>query len=61
MERLFAVYKVGNGDKVLLGGLAECRKVERSEPSEPGLLSLAMEKFADALDDGSKLILEEET
>ncbi|MDD5762552.1 MAG: hypothetical protein PHP88_08615 [bacterium] len=60
MARLFAVYKVEDGMRVLLGGLAERRKSRRKESNHRGLVELAKRKFAESPDEELRVILEEE-
>ena len=60
MARLFSVYKLENGTKVLLGGLAERRKDQRKESNRRGLIELAKRKYAESPDEELRLILKEE-
>lgn len=60
MARLFAVYKVENGTKALLGGLVERRKSVRKESNQRSLEELAKRKYAESPDEDLKLVLEEE-
>lgn len=59
MARLFAVYKVENGTRVLLGGLAERRKSMRKEPNWNGLVEMAKRKYAESPDEKLVVVLEE--
>ncbi len=60
MARLFAVYKVENGRKLLLGGLAERRKTRRKESNLRGLVELAKRKYAESPNEELRVVLEEE-
>ena len=60
MARLFAVYKVENGMKLLLGGLAERRKTPRKESDHRDLVELAKRKYAKSADEELRVVLEEE-
>ena len=60
MARLFAVYKVENGTRVLLGGLVERRKSRRKGSNRRGLVELAIRKYAESPDDELRVVLEEE-
>ncbi|MGZ8432737.1 MAG: hypothetical protein ACXWWW_12385 [Candidatus Deferrimicrobiaceae bacterium] len=60
MARLFAVYKLENGTKFLLGGLAERRKSRRKESNHRGLVELAKRKYAESPTEEWKIVLEEE-
>ncbi len=60
MARLFAVYKVENGRKVLLGGLAECRKSRRKESNRRALMEMAKRKYAESPTEELRVVLEEE-
>jgi len=60
MARLFAVYKVDNGTKLLLGGLAERRESRRKESNRRGLVEMAKRKYAESLTEEWKVVLEEE-
>jgi hypothetical protein len=60
LARLFAVYKVENGTKDLLGGLVERRKSMRSESNRRGLEELAKRKYAVSPDEELQVVLEEE-
>lgn len=60
MARLFAVYKVENGRKLLLGGLVERRKSKREDSDRGGLVELAKRKYAESPDEELKIVLEEE-
>ena len=59
MARLFAVYKVENGTRVLLGGLAERRKSMRKEPNWNCLVEMAKRKYAESPDEKLVVVLEE--
>ena len=59
LARLFAVYKVENGKKVLLGGLAERRKSRRKDSNLNGLVEMAKRKYATVPDDKLMVVLEE--
>jgi hypothetical protein len=60
MARLFAVYKVENGTRVLLGGLAERRNSRRKESNQRSLMEMAKQKYAESPDEELRVILEEE-
>ncbi|MHB1011606.1 MAG: hypothetical protein ACYC37_01655 [Desulfobacteria bacterium] len=60
MARLFAVYKVENGTKVLLGGLAERRQSRQREDNQRGLVEIAKRKYAESPTEELRLVLEEE-
>ena len=60
MSRLFSVYKVENGDKILLGGLVERRKSRREYSNRMGLLQMARKKFAKSPDEDIQIVLKEE-
>jgi hypothetical protein len=60
MARLFAVYKVENGTKSLLGGLAERRKSRRKESNHRGLVEMAKRKYAESPSEELRVVLEEE-
>ena len=60
MARLFAVYKVEAGTRILLGGLAERRKSRRIESNWHGLLEMAKRKYAESPKDELRIVLEEE-
>ena len=60
LARLFAVYKVEDGMRVLLGGLAERRKARRKESNHYGLVEMAKRKYAKSPDEDLRVILEEE-
>jgi hypothetical protein len=60
LARLYAVYKVENGTKVLLGGLAERRKSRRKDSNLHGLVEMAKRKYAESIREELSLVLEEE-
>jgi hypothetical protein len=60
MERLFSVYKVEDGTKILLGGLVERRKSRRRKSNRDGLVKLAKRKFAESPDEDINILLVEE-
>lgn len=60
MTRLFSVYKVENGGKILLGGLVERRKSRRDESNHVGLLKMAKKKFAESPQGEIRIVLKEE-
>lgn len=60
MARLFAVYKVENGTKFLLGGVVERRNSRRKESNLRGLVELAKRKYAGSADEELRVVLEEE-
>ena len=60
MARLFAVYKVENGTKFLLGGVVERRNSRRKESNLRGLVELAKRKYAESADEELRVVLEEE-
>jgi hypothetical protein len=70
LERLFSVYKVEDGTRILLGGLverrksigglAERRKSRRRKSNRGGLVELAKRKFAESPDEDIKIFLMEE-
>ena len=59
MARLFAVYKVENGTRILLGGLAERRNSRRADSDWHGLVEMAKRKYAESPDDKLMVVLEE--
>ena len=59
MARLFAVYKVENGTRVLLGGLAERRDSREMDSNLHDLVELAKRKYAESPDDELMVVLEE--
>ena len=60
MARLFAVYKVENGTRILLGGLAERRESSRKESNRRALLKMAKQKYAESPEEELRVVLEEE-
>ena len=60
LERLFSVYKVEGGTKILLGGLVERRKSSRRKSNRGGLVEMAKRKFAESPDEDIKIVLREE-
>lgn len=60
LGRLFTVYKVENGTRVLLGGLVERRKSRRKESNRNGLVELAKRKYSSSPDEELRVVLEEE-
>ncbi|HAM34100.1 MAG TPA: hypothetical protein DDX05_00845 [Deltaproteobacteria bacterium] len=60
MARLFSVYKVENGTRILLGGLVERRESTRGESNRQALVEMAKRKFAESPDDDFKVVLLEE-
>ena len=60
MARLFAVYKVENGTKLLLGGLAERRISRRPESNHRSLLEMAKRKYSESPGEELRVVLEEE-
>jgi len=60
MARLFAVYKVENGTRILLGGLAERRESRRKESNQRALLEMAKQKYAELPGEELRVVLEEE-
>jgi len=60
LARLFAVYKVENGTRFLLGGLAERREFRRKESNDRGLVELAKRKYAEPSAEELRIVLEEE-
>jgi len=60
VARLFAVYKVENGTRFLLGGLAERRKSIRKESNHRGLVEMAKRKYAESPSEELRVVLEEE-
>ena len=58
LARLFAVYKVENGTRVLLGGLAERRKAKREESNHRGLVEMAKRKYAESPTEELRVVLE---
>ena len=60
LERLFSVYKVEDGTKILLGGLVERRKSGNRKSNRGGLVELAKRKFAESPDEDIKIFLREE-
>jgi hypothetical protein len=60
LARLFAVYKVENGTRLLLGGLAECRKSRRKESNKRALVEMAKRKYAESPTEELRLVLKEE-
>lgn len=60
MARLFSVYKVENGTRVLLGGLAERRKSIRQESNHHSLVEMAKRKYAESPTEELRVVLEEE-
>ena len=60
MAHLFAVYKIENGTKILLGGLVERRKARRKESNHRGLVEMAKRKYAESPNEELRVVLEEE-
>ena len=60
MARLYAVYKVENGTKILLGGVVERRDSRRKESNHHGLVEMAKRKFAESPAEELRVVLEEE-
>jgi hypothetical protein len=60
LARLFAVYKVENGTRFLLGGLAERRKSRRKESNHRGLVEMAKRKYSESPTEELRVVLEEE-
>jgi hypothetical protein len=60
LARLFAVYKVENGTRFLLGGLAERRRYRRKESNLRGLVEMAKRKYAESPSEELRVVLEEE-
>ena len=60
MAHLFAVYKMENGTKVLLGGLVERRNATRKESNHRGLVEMAKRKYAESSEEELRIVLEEE-
>lgn len=60
MAHLFAVYKMENGTKVLLGGLVERRNAKRKESNHRGLVEMAKRKYAESSKEELRIVLEEE-
>jgi hypothetical protein len=60
LAQLFSVYKLENGTKVLLGGLAERRKAKREESNHRGLVEMAKRKYAESPTEELSIVLEEE-
>jgi hypothetical protein len=60
LARLFAVYKVENGTRLLLGGLAERRKSRRMESNHHALVEMAKRKYAESPTVELRVVLEEE-
>jgi len=60
MARLFAVYKVENGTRHLLGGVVERRESRRKESNYHGLVEMAKRKFAESPTEELRVVLEEE-
>jgi hypothetical protein len=60
MARLFAVYKVENGTRLLLGGVVERRESRRKESNHHGLVEMAKRKFAESPTEELRVVLEEE-
>jgi len=60
LARLFAVYKVENGRKLLLGGLAERRNARRKESNDRGLVEMAKRKYSESPNEEWRVVLEEE-
>jgi len=60
MARLFSVYKVENGAKVLLGGLVERREAARRESNRRALVEMAKRKYAESPDEELRVVLMEE-
>lgn len=60
MARLFSVYKVENGTRILLGGLVERRESRRKESNRRALVEMAKRKYAESPDDDFRIVLMEE-
>jgi len=60
LARLFAVYKVENGTRLLLGGLVERRKSRRKESNMRALVEMAKRKYAGSPTEEFKVVLKEE-
>ena len=60
MARLFAVYKVENGTKFLLGGVVERRNSIRKESNHLSLVEMAKRKYAESPNEELRVVLEEE-
>lgn len=60
LERLFAVYKLENGTRALLGGLVERRKSWRKESNHRSLEDMAKRKYAKSPTEELRVVLEEE-
>ncbi|GAB4362305.1 MAG: hypothetical protein Kow00128_01950 [Deltaproteobacteria bacterium] len=60
MPRLFSVYKVENGEEILLGGLVERRKSRRDRSDRSGLMRIARKKFAGFPGEKLRIVLREE-
>lgn len=60
MKKLFSVYKVENGTKILLGGIVERRKSTRGTADRKGLMEMAKRKFADPPGEEITIVLREE-
>jgi len=60
MARLFAVYKVENGTRLLLGGVVERRESRRKGSNRHGLVEMAKRKFAESPTEELRVVLEEE-
>jgi hypothetical protein len=60
LARLFSVYKLENGTKVLLGGLTERREAKRKESNLRGLMEMAKRKYAASPTEEMRVVLEEE-
>jgi hypothetical protein len=60
MARLFSVYKVENGAKVLLGGLVERRESTRRESNRRALVEMAKRKYAESPGEDLRVVLTEE-
>ena len=58
LARLFSVYKLENGTRVLLGGLAERRKAKREESNHRALVEMAKRKYAESPDEELRVVLE---
>lgn len=60
MKKLFSVYKVENGTKILLGGIVERRKSKRGTADRKGLMEMAKQKFAEPPGEEITIIIKEE-
>ena len=60
MAQLFSVFKLEDGKRVLLGGLAERRKAKREESNHRGLVEMAKRKYAELSSEELRVVLEEE-